>query len=144
MVYYTLGEGKEIDHRFYSLIHFCPIMNKSFVLYIKHQKAYLLFLIALFVLPLGLFFQFSTYVLPKVQYVVLVVLFVSQYVFYREKDFQQKIEKDVATILKKELGRVPSTKEIHSRSVQIVYYRGVSIVITALCILALMLFFQEF
>lgn len=119
-------------------------MNKSIARYFKHQKGYLLFLIVLFVVPLGLFFQFSTYVLPKVQYAVLGMLVVSQYVFYREKDFQQKIEKDVVRALKKELGRVPSMKEIHYRSNQIVYYRGVSIIITALCILALMLFFQQF
>lgn len=110
----------------------------------KHQKAYLLFLLVLFVVPLALFFQFSTYELPKVQYVVLIGLFVSQYVFYREYDFQQKIEKDVTNILKKELGRVPSKKEIHARSDKVVYFRGVSIVITALCILAVMLFFQQF
>jgi len=69
---------------------------------------------------------------------------VSQYVFYREYDFQQKIEKDVTNILKRELGRVPSKKEIHARSDQVVYFRGVSIVITALCVLGLMLIYQEF
>tara|TARA_R110000868_G_scaffold258137_11_gene515441 strand:- start:367 stop:726 length:360 start_codon:yes stop_codon:yes gene_type:complete len=119
-------------------------MTKLVVLYFKHQKTYLLFLIVVFALPLGLFLQFSTYVLPKVQYVVLGALFASQYIFYREKDFHKKIEKDVTRVLKKELGRVPSRKEIHARSLQIVYFRGVSIVITALCILALMLYFQEF
>lgn len=137
-------QGKEVDWRTVGLIHFLLIMNNSFALYIKHQKVYLLFLLVLFVLPLALFLQFSTYVLPKVQYVVLAVLFASQYGFYREKDFHKKIEKDVTNTLKKELARVPSQKEIHARSMQIVYYRGVSIVITALCILALMLFFQEF
>lgn len=119
-------------------------MTKSIALYLKHQKGYLLFLIMLFVVPLGLFFEFSTYVLPKVQYAVLALLVISQYVFYREKDFQQKIEKDVVNSLKKELGRVPSMKEIHARSDQIAYYRGVSIFIAALCILTLMLFFQQF
>ena len=119
-------------------------MSRHIALYLKHQKAYLLFLIVLFVVPLALFFQYSTYELPKVQYVELIGLFVSQYVFYREYDFQQKIEKDVTNILKRELGRVPSKKEIHARSDQVVYFRGVSIVITALCVLGLMLIYQEF
>ncbi len=119
-------------------------LSISILLYLKHQRGYLLLLILLFVIPLALFFQFSTYELPKVQYVVLIGLFVSQYVFYREYEFQQKIEKDVTRILKQELGRIPSKKEIHARSDQVVYYRGVSIVITALCILGLMLIYQEF
>lgn len=136
--------AKEIDYIIDVLIEFLIIMTKSISLYIKHQKCYLLFLIVLFVLPLALFFQFSTYELPKVQYAVLAGLFVSQYVFYREYEFQQKIEKDVTNILKNELGRVPSKKEIHARSDKVVYFRGVSIVITALCILGLMLIYQEF
>ncbi|MBH46915.1 MAG: hypothetical protein CME71_01955 [Halobacteriovorax sp.] len=119
-------------------------MNKAITLYIKHQKTYLPVLLVIFVLPLGLFLEFSTYVLPKVQYVVLAALFASQYVFYREKDFLKKIEKDVTNSLRKELARVPSMKEIHARSMRVVHYRGVSIVITALCILALMLIYQEF
>ena len=119
-------------------------MNNSITLYIKHQKSYLLFLIVVFVLPLALFFQFSSLALPKVQYAVLVVLFASQYGFFREKEFHKKIEKDVAKILNKEMGRTPSLKDIHRRSNQIVYYRGVSIVITALCVVVLMLIYQEF
>jgi branched-subunit amino acid ABC-type transport system permease component len=120
------------------------IMKDSISIYLKYQVPYLLFLVAIFVVPLALFFQFSTLELPKVQYAVLVMLFVSQYVFYREKDYQAKIEKRVAETLKKELGRVPSNKEINARSIKVTYYRGVSIVITALCVVILMLIFQKF
>tara|TARA_R110000868_G_scaffold117600_11_gene312367 strand:+ start:32129 stop:32539 length:411 start_codon:yes stop_codon:yes gene_type:complete len=135
---------KTVDWSAVGLIDLGPYMKNSIAIYLKHQKAYQLFLLVIFVVPLALFLQFSTYVLPKVQYVVLGALFASQYIFYREKDFHKKIEKDVTSALKKELGRVPSQKEIHARSVRITYHRGVSIVITALCILALMLYFQEF
>ncbi|MCF8059943.1 MAG: hypothetical protein K9K67_11640 [Bacteriovoracaceae bacterium] len=119
-------------------------MRKTIALYIKHQSTYLIFLMALFVLPLGLFLQFSTYKLPKVQYVILATLFVSQYVFYREKVFRRKIENDVARILKNEFARIPSRKEIHARSSLVIQYRGFSIIVSALSILALMVYFKEF
>jgi hypothetical protein len=119
-------------------------MSNSVVLYIKHQKFYFIFLMGLFVLPLGLFLQFSTYQLPKVQYVFLATLFVSQYVFYNEKKYRRKIEESVTGILKKELGRIPSRKEIYARSNQVIYYRGLSIVFSALSILFLMVYFKQF
>lgn len=119
-------------------------MTRPIVVFFKHQTLYLLLLIAVFVAPLALFFKFSTLELPKVQYAVLVMLFVSQYVFYREKDYQKKIEKRVGDTLRKELGRVPSNKETNARSIQVTYYRGVSIVIAALGVVMLMLIFQKF
>lgn len=117
---------------------------RPIVTYFKYHTAYLLMLMIVFVAPLALFFQFSTLELPKVQYAVLVMLFASQYVFYREKDYQKKIEKRVADTLKKELGRVPSNKEINARSIQVTYYRGISIVIAAIGVVVLMLIFQKF
>jgi len=119
-------------------------MKKSISIYCKHQIHYLIFLLVLFVVPLMLFFQFSSYALPKVQYVVLAALIASQYFFYRKHEFQQKIEKDVISALKKELGRLPSKSEIVFRLDQVVSFRGVSIAITVLCILGVMLFFQKF
>lgn len=113
-------------------------------IYLKHQVRYLLFLLALFVAPLALFFQFSTYELPKVQYVVLASLFASQYFFYRKSEYKQKIEKQVVTVLKDELGRVPSKNEIVQRLDKIVSLREVSIALTALCIVCIMLIFQRF
>lgn len=117
---------------------------KSISLFFKHQLAYLFFLYALFVLPLALFFEFSTYALPKVQYVFLIVLLVSQYFLYSEKSFRKKIEANVTSILKKELSRVPSRKEIHARSTIVIQYRGVCIIITAISILLLMILHKEF
>lgn len=119
-------------------------MSKSIAQYIKHQKAYILFLMGIFVLPLGLFLQFSPYQLPKIQYVVLATLIASQYFFYREKDFRRRIEGEVTRMLKKELGRIPSRKEIHARSSLVIQYRGFSIVVGVLSILAMMVYFKEF
>jgi hypothetical protein len=117
---------------------------KSISLFFKHQISYLTFLFILFVAPLALFFEFSTYALPKVQYVFLIVLLVSQYLFYNEKSFRKKIEANVTLILKKELNRVPSRKEIHARSTIVIQYRGVCIIISAISILLLMIFHKEF
>ncbi len=117
---------------------------RSLSLYIKHQKNYILFLMGIFVLPLGLFLEFSVYHLPKVQYVFLGVLVISQYILFREKDFRRKIEGDVNEILKKELGRIPSRKEVYARTGQVIYYRGFTIVVAALSIFALMVYYNEY
>ena len=77
-------------------------------------------------------------------YVFLIGLFASQYSFYREKDFRRKIKEPVTETLKKESNKIPSLREIHQRSSKIVYYRGVSIIMTAICILGVMIYFQEF
>lgn len=119
-------------------------MSKSITLYIKHQTGYLLYLYTLFVFPLGLFLQYSPYELPKVQYVFLAILYTSQYFFFQEKDFHRKINEKVVKGLKKELERMPSQKEIYSRSCQIVYYRKISLLLTTLGIFSLMIFFQKF
>ena len=91
-----------------------------------------------------LFLEFSVYQLPKVQYVFLAVLIISQYVLFREKDFRRKIEGDVNEILKKELGRIPSRKEVYARTGQVIYYRGFTIVVAALSIFALMVYYNEY
>ena len=117
---------------------------RSISLFLKHQFIYLFVLILVFVLPLGLFLQFSPYQLPKVQYVFIATLFVSQYVFYREKDYRKKKEEGVKITLEKELQKLPSNKEIDARLDQLIYYRSVSIGIAAFGILILMLIYQQF
>ncbi len=112
--------------------------------YFKHQLKYLAFLLGVFVLPLGLFLQFSPYKEPRATYVMLIVLIVSQYAYYNEKRFRNKIEKDVSHILKDELKRVPSRKEITERSTFVVKARGFSIIFSGILILTLMFFYQVF
>lgn len=112
--------------------------------FFKHQYRYLLLLFSLFSLPLGLFLQFSPYQLPKVQYVALGALYVSQFIFFKEKDFHQKINKKITKYLQGKLGRVPSQKEVHSYCMMVSRHRGISILVTTLEIIALMIYFQEF
>jgi len=97
-----------------------------------------------FVIPLALFFQFSTYPLPKVQYVFLGTLFVSQYVFIREKDWMKSKEVYVIEQLKKELSKVPSNQEIITRQLLLSNFRSISIGITAFEILLIMFWFKQF
>jgi len=112
--------------------------------YFKHQGTYLLFLWSIFVLPLWLFLQFSPYRAPKLSYVFMGGLFVSQYGFYREKDYRSKIKSKVTSILKEEQGRIPSGKEVILRSNQVVQFRGVSIVVCSIAILILMFYYNDF
>lgn len=112
--------------------------------YFKHQSRYLATLIGGFVIPLWLFLEFSPYKAPRVSYVLMSVLIISQYAFYKEKDFRAKIKTKVSEILKVEQGRLPSTKEIIKRSDQVVQFRGVSILISSLLILILMFVYNDF
>lgn len=117
---------------------------KHLGLYLKYQSPYLVFLILVFVLPLELYLEFSPYKAEHLPLVVLGVLFVSQYAFYKEKDFRKKIESRVTESLKRELGRIPSGKEVIARSDVVVQHRGVSIVISALVMFILMFLYKEF
>ena len=109
-------------------------------LYLKHQLRYLFFLNALFVWPLVLFILFSPYQEPRISYVFLVALILSQYVFSDEKSLQRKSERRVVEVLKKDLGRVPSKKEINKRANDVAQLRSVSIAFTAILIILVIIF----
>jgi hypothetical protein len=117
---------------------------KMATLYFKTQFTYWLILFLVFVLPLILFFQFSSYPLPKVQYVFLGALFISQYVFYREKEWMKSKEAIVIAQLKKELNKVPSTQEIINRQHLLSSFRNIVIAETAFEILLVMFWYKQF
>ena len=117
---------------------------KNLILYFKSQFTYWFILNLIFVLPLALFFQFSTYPLPKVQYVFIATLVVSQYVFIREKDWMKSKEAYVINQLKMELGKVPSNQEIITRQLLLSNFRSLSIGITAFEILLIMFWYKQF
>lgn len=114
------------------------------LLYFKSHLTYLLGLLLVFVAPLVFLLGFSTYEVPKVSYASLIVLFISQYLFYKENDFHRKIEQRVALSLEEEFRRTPSKKEIRARSRLFTQFRSFSIIMTALSIVAVMIYFQEF
>lgn len=117
---------------------------KSFFIYIKNQIGYLSLLFFLFVIPLAMFFQFSTYPLPKVQYVVLGFLLVFQYAFYNEKKYRRKIRPKIIRQLQKERKRTPSNMEINNRTNLAVDCRDVTIILAVLAIILLMIYFKQF
>lgn len=117
---------------------------RKLMLYFRAQFGYWCLLNLIFVVPLALFFQFSTYPLPKVQYVFIATLVVSQYVFIREKDWMKSKEAYVINQLKEELGKVPSNQEIITRQLLLSNFRSLSIGITAFEILLIMFWFKQF
>lgn len=94
--------------------------------------------------PLAIYHGFSPYKAPKLSYVVLAVLLVSQYANYKEKNFRKKIEEKITAVLKAELARVPARKEIYERSSLVIQFRGLTIAIASLIILAMMFYYQDF
>jgi hypothetical protein len=112
--------------------------------YFKHQWIYLVFLTSVFVIPLFLYLAFSPYKAPRLPLVLLGVLVLSQYAFYKEKAYRKKIESSVTEILKSEFKRVPSHKEVIQRSDVVVQYRGLTIILTCLVMVLEMLYFNHF
>ncbi len=112
--------------------------------FIKNQYLYIILLYLVFVLPLGLFFEFSPYPLPKVQYFVLAIIYLSNYVFFKEVNFRSKIEKKVIDQLKKELNRTPSKNEIIKRQTLIVSHRFYSLLLSMFGVLILMIVYGQF
>ena len=119
-------------------------MSKKIIIFIRYQLAYLVFLLCLFVLPLGVFFKFSPYPLEKIQYFFMAALLVSQWYIHNENNFYNKIRSSVVASLKKELGKIPSSKDINARSLLIRRYRIVCIGFALFCIFLVMLYFGEF
>lgn len=119
-------------------------MFEKVSIYLRNQSGYFLFLFFLFVVPLALFFQFSTYPLPKVQYVFIGAMVASQYIFYREKDYLRKVEPKAIKQLQKELSRVPSSKEVNLRLIAIAHGRSLSIGLNAFLILLVMFWYKQF
>lgn len=117
---------------------------KNFLIYIKSELLYLVLLLLAFVVPLGLFFQFSSYPLPKVQYVVLGVLLVSQYFFSSEKSYRRRVESKASLQMRREIGKTPSIKMINSRVNQLIVFRGISVSIAAFAILSIMVIYRQF
>ena len=114
------------------------------LLYLKTHLLYLFGLLFVFVLPVVMLLGFTEYEVPKISYASLTVLFISQYLFYKENDFHRKIGQRVASSLESELRRLPSKKEIHDRSRLFSQFRSFSIIMTAISIVAVMIYFQEF
>jgi len=119
-------------------------MITSLTLYIKNQMGYLLLLHLIFVIPLALFFQFSKYSLPKIQYFDLAFLLIYQYAFYNEKKYRRKIEPGVLSQLNKELKRTPSNEEINERLSFNVVSRGFTLVTAIVGILFIMVIYRKF
>ncbi len=113
---------------------------KTISVYFKHHLKSLIFLLSIFVLPLLLFRLFSPYQEPRVSYVFLLVLILSQYLFYNEKNRRKDNENRVFDVLQGELGRVPSKKEINKRANEVAQLRGVSILVTGILILLIIIF----
>jgi hypothetical protein len=105
---------------------------------------YFLLLFTIFVLPLGLFFHFSSYELPGIQYFFLIGLFVSQYFYFSENGFHKKIKPAVVKQLSSELKKMPSQKEINRRSLKIEFHRHICIALIAITICGLMIVYNKF
>lgn len=114
------------------------------MIFLKNQYLYIIILYTVFVLPLGLFFEFSPYPLPKVQYFVLGLIYMSNYVFFKETTFRAKIEPKVVEQLKREMNRAPSKNDIIARVNLIVSHRFYALLTAMFGVLGLMLFYQQF
>jgi hypothetical protein len=117
---------------------------KGIKIFISTQKTFFSLLFLFFVLPLGLFFHYSSYPLPYVQYVILGYLVIFQYAFFNEKNYRNKVEEKAKRQLGNELGRTPSKSEIVVRVSFFVDCRFVSVFLNSLFIVILMVFYRQY
>jgi hypothetical protein len=116
----------------------------AFRIWLQSQLAFFSVLLLLFVLPLGLFFQFSPYPAPKIQYVFLGGLFIFGYLRSNEKSYRKSISGLVIEQLKKENGKLPAQNLVAQREELIVKLRMSSIVIAGIMILGIMFWYNKF
>jgi hypothetical protein len=119
-------------------------MNSKIYQIIKFELKTIVLLYSLFVIPLILFYKFSSYPLPNIQYVLLGILFLWGYFLVDEVKYRNKIEDKVVKLMKRDLGRIPSKKEIVIKVRELGDGRFVSIVLTALGIFGCMIYFNQF
>lgn len=113
---------------------------QSLKVYFYFQYKYLIFLFGIFWLPLVLFDCLSPYPISELPYVFLLALFLSQYVFSKDKNLQAKLKPKVIEKLRKKWGRTPSTNEWVAFSQKIISFRGISQLICGVAIIIWMLF----
>lgn len=119
-------------------------MFKTLLTFFKNQFGYIGLLFSLYVIPLALFFEFSPYPVPYIQYAVLGIIVLFHYVYFNERNFRHKIEPRISKQLQSELKRVPAGKEVIQRVNSVVQGRGISIVLTLLGIFCVMVYFKKF
>jgi len=90
-------------------------MFNAITLYIKVQGLYAFFLLIFIISPLILFFHFSPYQIPYIEWAILFILFLSQYFLYDEKKNLAHLRNKFNFQLQKELKRSPSKNDIELR-----------------------------
>lgn len=117
-------------------------MNKV-ELFFKIQFKYLVKLLFLFTVPLILFFQFSPYPLPYIQFVFIGALAASQYIGYNSVEYRKKMTPFIRRYLNQKLARVPKNEEINFAVSFAEDSRGFAILITGVSILLSMIYYGQ-
>jgi uncharacterized membrane protein len=117
---------------------------KKFITFLKNQIGYIGLLFLLYVIPLALFFEYSPYPVPFIQYAVLGVIILFHYVYFNERSFRLKMEFRISKQLLSELKRVPSGKEKLLRANLVVQGRGISVLLALIGVFVVMVYFKKF
>jgi len=139
----NLVEINVFDKPCYDIWELVIKLLKMLHIYGKNQSAYLALLLILVVVPLGLFFRFSPYPLPYVQYAILAYLFLSQYAFFNERNYRHKIASSILLQLQNELKRSPSKNEIIKREKLLINLRFITLAAIGLLIFLVTIFFKK-
>ena len=117
-------------------------MENKLFFYIRSQLLFFVILVSLSVLPLVLFFLFSPYELPNIEYAILAIVIMTQYIFFHEKNYRKQVTPKVLNQLEKKLKRNPSGKQIASRVGDYVFGRNAALVFNILVLLFVIIFFR--
>lgn len=113
-------------------------------LYLKHILIKLIPAFTLLVLPLGLFYHYSTYPLPYIQYVFLGFIFLKDYYFHNEDKARRGLEKKAKLEISKQIGKTPNHKAIVKRINQYYLSKHIANAFNILAIIVLTIIYKKF
>lgn len=112
--------------------------------YIKHTLLKFLPIFILLVIPLGIFYQFSKYPLPYIQYVLLGFIFLKDYYFHNEDKARKGLENIAKKELTKQIGKTPNHKAIVKRIELFYMSKHIANALNILAIITLSIIYKKY
>lgn len=110
----------------------------------KHTLLSILPALILGVIPLGLFYHYSTYPLPYIQYVFIAAIFLKDYYFHNEDKARKSLVNKAKLEVSKQIGKTPNHKAIVKRIDQYYLSKHIANGFNILAIIILTIIYKKF
>lgn len=117
-------------------------MENKFLFYIRSQFLFFFSLVIFSIIPLILFFLYSPYELPNIEYAILAIIIMTQYLFFHEKNYRRQVTPRVIDQLCNKLKRRPSQKQIVRKVEDYVFGRNAALIFNIIILIFVIIFFR--